>query len=498
MTTDLLGIIGRFPTLRVLVVGEAMLDSYLLGDSTRICREAPAPIVDVTERLDACGGASNAAANARALGADVTFLTVFGDDDDGDRLLACLGQAGIRADHALRSRERATLTKQRVVAGPQLLARFDQGSTEPLPPDLEAAFIARLRHLYLRSDVVIVSDYGYGLLTPGVVAALADLQRSAPRPLVVDSKDLARYRHVGVTCVKPNFEEAARLLGGAARLTGERAASVVRRASRLFERTGAEVVAVTLDAEGAVILERGGEWYRTYAEPAPNSRAAGAGDTFVATIAMGLAAGAAVQSAAELAAAASQVVVRRDGTTTITGQELEAAILGVDKVVGGLQQMRALTNAYRQQGARIVFTNGCFDIIHRGHVTYLSQAKALGDVLVVGVNSDESVRRLKGAARPVNSFEGRAQVLAALSSVDHVVQFIGDTPEELIRLIGPDVYAKGGDYSVDTLPEAPLVRALGGEVALLPYVEGNSTTSLIDQIRGTPRTAVPSGTGTGA
>lgn len=489
MSTDLLGTIARFPTLRVLVVGEAMLDSYLVGTSTRICREAPAPIVDVSERVDACGGASNAAANARALGADVTFLTVFGDDDDGDRLLACLGRAGIRAEHAIRSRERATLTKQRLVAGPQLLARFDQGSTEVLPPSIEAEFIARLRHLYLRSDVVIVSDYGYGILTPGVVTALGDLQRSAPRPLVVDSKDLPRYRHVGVTCAKPNFEEAARLLGGSGRIEGDRAASIVRRANRLFERTGAQYVAVTLDAEGAVILDRAGEWYRTYAEPASNARAAGAGDTFVATMAMGLAAGAAVQSAAELAAAASQVVVGRDGTTTCSAQELEAAILGVDKVVAEPQQMRALATAYRQHGARIVFTNGCFDIVHRGHVTYLSQAKALGDVLVVGLNSDDSVRRLKGPQRPVNAFEDRAQVLAALSSVDHVVEFDGDTPEDLIRLIGPDVYAKGGDYSVETLPEAPLVQALGGEVRLLPYVEGTSTSGLIDQIRRAPSEA---------
>ncbi len=494
MSTDLLNVVARFPSLRVLVLGEAMLDSYLVGTSTRLCREAPAPIVDVAERVDACGGASNAAANARALGADVTFLTVFGDDDDGDRLLGCLGHAGIRAEHAIRTRDRATLTKQRVVAGPQLIARVDQGSTGLLSPQVEAEFIARLRHLYLRSDVVVVSDYGYGILTPAVIAALTDLQRSAPRPLVVDSKDLQRYRHVGVTCAKPNFEEAARLLGGAPRIAGgDRAGGVVRRAQRLLERTGAQYVAVTLDQEGAVILDRGGEWYRTYAEPAPHARAAGAGDTFVATIAVALAAGAPIHAAAELAAAASHVVVRRDGTTTCSAEELEAAVVGVDKVVADVQQVRTLATAYRQRGVRVVFTNGCFDIVHRGHVTYLSQAKALGDVLIVGLNSDESVRRLKGQDRPVNGFEDRAQVLAALSSVDHVVPFEDDTPEALIRLIGPDVYAKGGDYSVETLPEAPLVQALGGEVRLLPYVEGNSTTTIIDQIRGRSSGAIPVG-----
>ena len=289
--------------------------------------------------------------------------------------------------------------------------------------------------------------------------------------------------------MKPNFDEAATLLGSAHFDEGDRAAAVVARASRLLTRVGAQYVAVTMDVDGAVILDRDGGWYRTYANAASNARAAGAGDTFAAAFALALGAGAAMPAAAEVARAAAQAVVQRDGTTVCTLDDVRAGILDGGKVIEDARALVALVNAHRAAGERVVFTNGCFDIVHRGHVTYLSQAKALGDVLIVGVNSDESVRRLKGEDRPVNSFEDRAQVLAGLSSVDHVIEFTEDTPEALIRLIGPDIVAKGGDYSDETLPEAALVRALGGEVRFLPYLDGASTTGLIAHIRGTQAAA---------
>lgn len=480
---DVLDLVSGFAPLHVLVIGDAMLDSYLLGRSTRLSREAPAPIVDVTSRVDAGGGAANTAANVAALGAVMTFLTVFGHDEDGDRLLACLARDGVRSDQAIRARDRATLVKQRVVAEPQLIVRFDQGTTWPVNEADEAELIARLRRLFLASDAVIVSDYGYGVLTPDVVAVLAELQRCAPRTVVVDAKDLPKYRDVRPTVVKPNFDEALALLGLPRDPHADRASLIIDHAEELFERTGAQHVAVTLDSDGALLLEPDGTWYRTYAEAAPHARAAGAGDTFVATTALVLAAGGTPTDAVELASAASGVVVKRDGTTTCDADDLAAALACDGKVVSGEGELRAVVNAYRHAGRRIVLTSGCFDIVHRGHVTYLSQAKALGDVLIVALNSDESVRRLKGADRPVNTFEDRARVLEGLSCVDHVLQFGEDTPEEVIRLIGPDVFAKGGDYTRETLPETPLVEALGGEVALLPYIDGASTTRVIEQIR---------------
>lgn len=491
MSSDLFDVVARFTGLRVLVVGEAILDTYLRGTSTRLCREAPAPIVDVEAREDACGGAANTAANVRALGADVSLLTVLGEDADAARLIGCLGRSGVRLDDAIAVPGRATLVKQRVVAGAQLLVRFDSGSTEPVAEEVEARVIATLRRRYREVDVVIVSDYGYGILTPSVITALAELQRSTPRVLFVDSKHLPLYRQAGVTAVKPNFDEASALLGGSARFDpGDRAEAVLGRAARLLTRVGAQYVAVTLDVDGAVILDREGGWYRTYATAASNARAAGAGDTFGAAFALALGAGAAMPAAAEVARAAAQAVVERDGTTVCTLDDVRAGLLDGGKILGDPRSLVALVNAHRRAGRRIVFTNGCFDIVHRGHVTYLSQAKALGDVLIVGVNSDDSVRRLKGADRPVNAFEDRAQVLAGLSSVDHVIEFREDTPEALIRLIGPDVVAKGGDYTDETLPEAALVRALGGEVRFLPYLEGASTTGLIAHIRGAQAEAV--------
>jgi D-beta-D-heptose 7-phosphate kinase/D-beta-D-heptose 1-phosphate adenosyltransferase len=336
------------------------------------------------------------------------------------------------------------------------------------------------------ADAVIVSDYGYGVVTPGVRDVLRRLQAASPRLLVVDSRDLAAYRGLGVTAIKPNYEEATRLLGpraiGHSRL---RADAIVPHGERLLEITGAHIAAVTLDTEGALVFELGRPAYRTYARPTLHSRAAGAGDTFVSALALALAAGGQTPAAAEIASAAASVVVGTDGTSTCGHRELAEFFADAGKTMAGLERMASRVAFHRQQGRRIVFTNGCFDILHRGHITFLNRAKALGDLLVVGINSDDSVRRLKGSARPINALDDRVQVLAALSCIDHIVPFDADTPEAIIRAIRPDVFVKGGDYTRDRLPEAELVESLGGTVQLLPFVEDRSTTGIIERIRRT-------------
>ncbi len=251
----------------------------------------------------------------------------------------------------------------------------------------------------------------------------------------------------------------------------------------IHEQTGARIVAVTLDADGAIILERGRPPYRTYARPTHHSRAAGAGDTFAAALALGLAAGAETPAAADLASAAAAVVVGRDGTAACSSRELRERIAAGDKPVDDPSDLAARLSEHRRQGRRIVFTNGCFDILHRGHISYLSLAKSLGDVLVVGVNSDDGIRRLKGPSRPINALEDRMGVLAALSCVDLIVPFDEDTPCELIRVVRPDVFVKGGDYTRDRLPEAAIVEELGGAVQILPYLADRSTTDMIERIR---------------
>ncbi len=242
-------------------------------------------------------------------------------------------------------------------------------------------------------------------------------------------------------------------------------------------------MAVTLDTDGALILERDAPPYRTYAGSAGPAYPAGAGDTFLTALTLALAAGAETAAAAEIASRAASVVVARERTATCTAGDLRERIGGEGKQAAHLDALTARVERARSHGQRVVFTNGCFDILHRGHITYLNRAKALGDLLIVGLNSDASVRRLKGAHRPINTLEDRVQVLSALGSVDHIIAFDEDTPEDLIRALRPDVFVKGGDYSRETLPEASLVESLGGTVRILAYVEERSTTNIIARIR---------------
>ncbi|MFL5680467.1 MAG: D-glycero-beta-D-manno-heptose 1-phosphate adenylyltransferase [Chloroflexota bacterium] len=494
--SQLSSLLPSFRDRRVLVVGEAILDSYLEGRAERLSREAPVPIVTLETRVDAPGGAANAAVNVARLGGRPTFLSVVGADSEAERLRAGLRDAGVE-ERLLARRRRATLAKQRLSAAGQMLVRFDTGSTEPLDGPTEDELIAALVELHAESDAVIVSDYGYGVVTDRLVTVLEELQRRDPRTLVIDARDLRRYRRVGATAVKPNYAEAVRLLGE--RELSEpraRARQVGSSAEQLLEVTGARIVALTVDTEGAFVFERGQAPYRTYARPRSHSRAAGAGDTFAATLALALAADASTPAAAELASAAAAVVVGKDGTASCSLAELETALsTSAGKRLDSASDVASRIAFHRAQGKRIVFTNGCFDILHRGHITYLSRAKALGDVLVVAVNSDESVKRLKGAGRPINELDDRLGVLEALSCVDHVVAFDADTPVDLIRAVRPDVFVKGGDYSLTQLPEAPVVESLGGSVQILPYVEDRSTTGLIARVRGGSGEAVTAGNG---
>jgi D-beta-D-heptose 7-phosphate kinase/D-beta-D-heptose 1-phosphate adenosyltransferase len=476
--------IDGFSALRVVVIGEAMLDSYLDGSTERLCREAPVPIVALSGRRDAPGGAANTAVNVAALGARVDFLSVVGDDPEGGLLRRSLVGLGVATDHVLVDRSRATLAKTRVVAASQLIVRFDQGSTGHVDSSIESELIGRLEALIPKCDAVIISDYGYGILTPRVIASLARLQRRSPRVLVVDSKDLPAYRSAAPGAVKPNYEEARRLVGGrSGRPAPTRADEVGGWGDRLLALTGARLAAVTLDADGAVMIERGRPPYRTYAKPTPHSRAAGAGDTFLATLALALASGEETPAAADLASAACAVVVGKEGTVSCSSRELLAQVAVERKPAADLGSLIGRLDAHRREGRRIVFTNGCFDILHRGHITYLNQAKALGDVLVVGVNSDAGIRRLKGPTRPINALEDRIEVLAALGCVDHLIAFDEDTPCDLIRAVRPEVFVKGGDYTLDRLPEATIVQGYGGEVRILPLVADRSTTDIIGRIR---------------
>jgi D-beta-D-heptose 7-phosphate kinase/D-beta-D-heptose 1-phosphate adenosyltransferase len=476
--------VRRFRSIRALVIGEAMLDSYLRGQASRLSREAPVPIVALDDRDDAPGGAANTAVNVTSLGGSAQLLSVIGDDAEGQRLAASLEAQGVAPTDLVIAAERSTLTKERILAGDQMLARVDSGSTEALDEADEAELLDRLSRAYTDADVVIVSDYDYGVMTPGVLEALEKLESDDPKPLIVDARDLTRYRALPVTAAKPNYTEAARLLGESERRGSKaRAMQVGSSADRLLDLTGAEIVAVTMDADGVFVFERDAPPYRTYCRPRSDSQATGGGDTFVAALALALASGAPTTDAAELASAAATVVVAREGTATCSDRDLILTLSAETKRIVDREQLRDRVAYHRSQGRRVVFTNGCFDILHRGHTTYLNRAKALGDVLFVGVNDDASVRRLKGPGRPINTLDDRLQVLEALSCVDHVVPFSEDTPVGLLEVVRPDVFAKGGDYTMDNLPEAPLVERMGGSVQLLPLVDDRSTSRIIARVR---------------
>ena len=484
ISTNLLHYVNRFCDLNVLVIGDAMLDHYLRGPSDRLCREAPVPIVDVATEIATGGGAANTAINVESLGARVNFLSVVGDDGAGRQLKQSLQEHNIATHYLILQRSRRTLSKHRIVANGQLLVRFDRGTGTPISQRTEAELICHLDKLFVWSDAVIISDYGYGVLTPRVISKLAELQARAPRLLVVDAKRPELYRDVGVSAVKPNYGEAIRLLEIQAEAdSAARVQQIQSYGDEILSRTGAQIAAVTLDHEGALILERDRPPYRTYAQPRPDSRAAGAGDTFTSTLTLSLAAGAHTPAAAEIASGAAAIVVAKDGTTACSATELRGYLHADEKFVTDHQALKEQLLFHRHQEKRIVFTNGCFDILHRGHITYLNQAKAQGDILIVGLNSDDSVRRLKGDSRPINCLEDRAQVLSAMSCVDYVVPFSEDTPLRLIELVRPDIFVKGGDYTRDDLPEAPLVEGLGGAVRLLPYLDDFSTSGIIERIR---------------
>lgn len=483
MSKTLSELIESFSGVSVAVLGEAMVDSYLEGSSDRLAQEAPVPVVRISKRTDAPGGAANAAVNVRALGGRTTLLSVVGEDRESEILTGALKAAGVSVDGLIVDPARRTLAKQRVVSNSQMLVRFDQGSTDALERDVESSLIDRLASVFGACDAVVVSDYGYGILTSRVIDALTSLQASSPRLVVVDAKDLARYRAVGVTAVKPNYDQAMGLLGSRSATVGLRAEAITAEGERLLEVTGAHIVAVTLDQDGALVFERGAPPYRTYARPSRDTRAAGAGDTFIAALTLALAAGAHTPAAVELASAAAAIVVTKEGTATCSDRDLSEHLTAQGKYISDVGRLASRVEFYRSQGRRVAFTNGCFDILHRGHITYLNRAKALADILIVGLNSDEGVARLKGPGRPINALEDRIEVVAALSGVDHIVTFSEDTPVELIRKIRPDVFIKGGDYTIDMLPEARVVEELGGEVHILPYVENRSTTGIIERIR---------------
>lgn len=475
--------IPAFRDRKVLVIGDAILDVYEKGRTEKLCREAPVPVVSLQERTFSCGGAANTAVNTAALGGNVSFIGVLGADTQGDRLLDALAVQGVDARSVVRTKRRHTITKTRVCASSSILVRIDEGDTAPIDRECAEKLMDSISREIRDCDVVILSDYGYGLFSDEVLSKLKTLCASGIPPLVVDAKRPGRFRSLEPEAVKPNYEEAVNLLHIPALVREPRVEQMMKLGDELLEKTGSKFVTSTLDMDGAILFERDAPPYLVSCLPQPDRHTIGAGDSFVGALALAIAAAAPPRAAARLAAAAAAVVIRKDGTGICTAEELSAYFRGHTKRVTNIDDLMKTVRELRQQNKRIVFTNGCFDILHRGHVEFLRQARSLGDTLIVALNSDESIREIKGRGRPVNALEDRIEVLAGLQAVDLLIRFDGESPSELLRAVRPDVFAKGGTYSIDSLPEAELVRMLGGDVEIVPFQSTLTTSRLIEKIQ---------------
>jgi D-beta-D-heptose 7-phosphate kinase/D-beta-D-heptose 1-phosphate adenosyltransferase len=471
-------IVRQFPNLRALVIGDAILDTWLEGAATRLCREAPVPVVVGQEEYRFPGGAANTAANLAALGASVTLAGLAGDDPAGQQLRAALRDAGVD-DSALVTDPRATtLHKRRIVADGQCLVRYDEGDLAACTPASRRALHDAIQRLTPACDLVIVSDYQYGTIGRPLAETIRHEQDERPRLLAIEARDPRTWSGIRATVITPNLQEARVATG----MTSAEPAVVAR---RLREMVDAEHIALTLAGDGVLLVDRGGRVTRLPTWPVPRAGDVGAGDSFTAAMALALATGAPAPQAGGIGIDAASIACTQHRTAVVPHLDLlrrvslseqpGAAMLSVKEIAARLE-------AERHGGRRIVFTNGVFDIVHAGHVHLLNRARELGDVLVVGINSDASVRRLKGDQRPINREQDRLALVSALDAVDYALIFDDDTPAEVIRQLRPDIHVKGGDYTEETLPEIVAVREVGADVRFLPLVGGLSTTNVIRRI----------------
>ena len=472
----------------VLCIGDLMLDEFVYGEVSRISPEAPAPVIAVQRTESNIGGAGNVARNVASLGARCIFVGLIGADDAGAKLKAALAQeSGIESVLVCDS-ARPTTRKVRFVSEhfATHMLRADWELAQPASAGIEQELIDAILPLLPRAGIVLLSDYAKGVLTARVIRNVIDAARKLGKRVVVDPKsaNLAIYR--GATLLTPNRKEFAE----ATRSHADTEDNIAAAAQDAILLADCEAILVTQSEHGMTLVPRHGAAIHVPAHPVKVRDVSGAGDTVVAALTVALAAGADWDTALRMASAAAAVAVSKKGTAIVTSAELRRKILphaflaAEEKIVAANGDLDALLLDWRKQGLRIGFTNGCFDILHPGHVKVLTAARGACDRLIVGLNSDASVKRLKGEERPVQDEHARAEVLAALEAVDLVALFEEDTPLNLITRIKPNVLVKGGDYTRDQVVGHEVVEAGGGEVLLVQILPGFSTTSLVDRARG--------------
>lgn len=493
--------LDKFPEKAVLIVGDIMLDRFVYGTVERISPESPVPVLSIQREDVMLGGAGNVLSNLAGLGVQGRILTVVGDDSIaaqvGDLVEERKGnRTGLIVDPA-----RPTTIKTRFLAAHQQLLRTDFEKKGALSPATEERLCQAIAEQLPAMQAVILSDYGKGVLTPAVIKAVIDTARAHDIPVLVDPKGRDYSIYEGASVVTPNRKELAEATGDHPTDSDE---DIIKAAEYLLQDSGIDSIVVTRSEKGMTIWDKaqGRAPVHIPTQALEVFDVSGAGDTVIATLAAALASGASLEEAAHLSNLAGGIVVAKVGTAAIRREELNRALTagGPRDVIKGqaftmaapvckADEAREQIQRWKAQGLTVGFTNGCFDIIHYGHVNYLNRAREKCDRLVVGLNSDASIKRLKGLDRPVNEETARASVIGALGAIDMVVMF-GDAPEDndtpcnLIRALQPDMFFKGGDYREDQLPEAPIVKSYGGQVKIMPLYDGHSTTRIIARVQG--------------
>jgi D-beta-D-heptose 7-phosphate kinase / D-beta-D-heptose 1-phosphate adenosyltransferase len=478
-------LLGSMHSARVLVLGDAMLDCFAYGAVERISPEAPIPVVKVHRHANMPGGAANVARNIADLGAKAILVGVVGADAEGEELRQQLALSPTIRAHLISDASRPTTLKTRYVADGQQVMRADREITEPVSEEVAGRLIEAYRQALEEADLVVLSDYAKGVLSDAVARVAIDAARRVGKTVIVDpkSRDFEKYR--GAAIITPNRQEL-KLACGEECATDDQ---VVAGARRILAQGVCDYLLVTRGSDGMSVI--GGQSTAVHLPTAARQvfDLSGAGDTVIAALSLGLAAGGDLITAATLANIAAGIAVGKPGTASATPGEIVSAIAPTDGrsdplKIFGLESVQQLVRRWREQGLKIAFTNGCFDCLHPGHIALLEQARRCADRLVVGLNADISVSRLKGRNRPVQGEVARAAVLAAIKSVDAVVIFAQATPLELIEALKPDVLVKGGDYTIDTVVGADLVLKQGGKVILAELLPGHSTTETLRRASG--------------
>ena len=468
----------RDKTPKILVVGDLMIDHYLWGKCERISPEAPVQIVSIEKETSVLGGAGNVIHNLIDLGAHVEVVSVIGDDENANELKQLLGKSEVSNDGLIVQPHRSTSKKSRIIASQQQVLRYDKETTYPIEKAQEAQIVTYFTSQLPKCDIVILSDYGKGVLTPTLTQKLIALAKDADKEILIDpkGKDFSKYK--GATLLTPNKKEAIEASG--VDIVDDE--SLLKAIRNIKDFCALDVSLITLSDEGIALYDEKLRKHPTVAREVFD--VTGAGDTVIASLGFALASGYGIDESVKFANLAAGVVVGKIGSATATLDEIIAYESSLKKFtlnshIKTFDEIKKLSANLKIQGKKVVFTNGCFDILHVGHVKYLQEAKSYGDILIVGLNSDKSVRRLKGENRPVNTEDDRAYILASLEAVDYVVKFEEDTPYKLIKAVQPHILVKGGDY----VGKEVVGQDIADELRLVEFVEGKSTTKTIERIQ---------------